>query len=84
MKRFGKELTKLQEKAVKLTERAGHAIIRISEENTVPCEWCDKTTRAVYIGYNTEHGHMQGVCFEDENFHLQNEWCVCGTCENCN
>lgn len=49
MERFGKKLTKLQEKAVKLAEKAGRTIIRISDEDIIPCEWCDKTTKAVYI-----------------------------------
>ena len=80
MKDLGKELTKLQEKAVSLIEEQGYRVTSVSDECVICCEWCDKTSKAVHVGFVGDTPHMQSTIFEDKNFHYQSEWFVCGTC----
>lgn len=82
MKKFGKELTKLQETAVKLIEKQGLRVTRISDEDVITCEWCDKTSKAVHVEFIGDLPHMQSTVFENKNFHSQSDWFVCGTCSN--
>lgn len=82
MKKFGKELTKLQEKAANLIEKQGYHVTSVSDEHVITCEWCDKTSKAVHIGFVGDIPRMQSTIFEDKNFRYQSGWFVCGTCPN--
>lgn len=62
-------------------EKQGRYVTRVSDEDLVCCEWCDKKSKAVHIGFSdTIQSNLQSTIFEDENFCCQSEWFVCGTC----
>ena len=64
-------------------------IVRVSDVAQTRCEWCERTTRTVYISVRATgsreftKGHNnngQYSIHEDTNFGSQCEWFVCGQC----
>lgn len=67
-------------------------ISRVSKVHQGGCEWCDNTTRRIFIGVSKKpkakdftKGHCnngQYTIHEDKSFRSQSEWFVCGKCKN--